>query len=1176
MYVKSIIIEGFKSYGRRVEIKDFDPSFNAITGLNGTGKSNILDALCFVMGISNLSSVRAHSLEELVYKHGQANVTKASVTVTFDNTNKEQSPCGYEEKDTISITRQVIIGGKNKYLINGITVQNTRVADLFKSVQLNVNNPHFLIMQGKITKVLNMKPKEILSMVEEAAGTRMYKTKKEQSLKTLEKKDQKLVEVNRQVNEELQPKIERLRQEKAQYLELQKCTREIETLSRQDTAHKYYEYQEQKVKLDGDLQNAEKKVSKLEGQVESKAEEYKRLEENLKKLMEAKKSEGESALSALEKELHEAVTHDAKLAAESKSLGEAASSEAKRRQQVLKSMKNDEKLLATKEAQLAGGRDEFSAADAKTKELTDALEAARKRHEAASMGMFVDEEGKATSLQQQFIDAQTTAISATTQESTLSMQITQLKKELAAKKAELKGASGQDITQEKNKLKTLEEKIASLKSKLEKQSGCEEAYEEAKHKQRAVVREVSSLKEQVSEQLRNFPSATFNFPDPCPGFDRSKVKGLICNNVRVKKPEFALAIETVAGGSLYNVLVDNEETAKLLIKSAHERRTYLPLNKLQSSTLPKDRVDAAKNLVGANDVWLAMDLVEFDPQLKPAMQRIFGNTLVCRTQDAAKSLPFNPRVGCTCVSLEGDSFSPSGVMSGGSTDKKSLLLPVLEKSREAREKLKGKQMELANIEEHLRNNEKGMQVKQQLRAELEEAQHSASLCRDSIAKSNRGRLELENQELETQLTEAEEKVKIARETLAKSLSKQKEVEALMKDSKNHAEKQKKQAEKELKELQKQLDKHKQSSEQKMQEFSTMEAEMEQLKTAIETAKEEAKEAAALIEANEAKLEEGRGDLEGAKEAVRELRAKVTQEKDRINAQNKEINSINQTKDKLTKERSDCELELKKLAHAIEKLTEEIKVLEDYMHKLERKNDWIVTDRHLFGQKNGPYDFAAHNVVEEKLASLESRKRALEKRTNSNAQHILAKNEEQLLALLKKRDIVESDRLKLKVVIEALDKKMVEALDVAWQKINTDFGSIFSTLLVGATAKLEPTGRTNKIIDGLEVHVGFNGKWKEGLSELSGGQRSLVALSLVLAMLQFKPAPIYILDEVDAALDPSHTENIGELVQKHFKQSQFIIVSLKDGMFKNANVLFKTKLVDGVSNVDRIMQSRANK
>merc|ERR1712098_231613 len=101
-----------------------------------------------------------------------------------DNRDKKQSPLGYEHYDEVTITRQVIIGGKNKYMINGANIQANRVADFFRSVQLNVNNPHFLIMQGRITKVLNMKPPEILAMIEEAAGTRLYETKKEAAQKT--------------------------------------------------------------------------------------------------------------------------------------------------------------------------------------------------------------------------------------------------------------------------------------------------------------------------------------------------------------------------------------------------------------------------------------------------------------------------------------------------------------------------------------------------------------------------------------------------------------------------------------------------------------------------------------------------------------------------------------------------------------------------------------------------------------------------------------------------------------------------------------------------------------------------------------------------------------------------------------------------------------------------------
>lgn len=146
-------------------------------------------------------------------------------------------------------------------------------------------------------------------------------------------------------------------------------------------------------------------------------------------------------------------------------------------------------------------------------------------------------------------------------------------------------------------------------------------------------------------------------------------------------------------------------------------------------------------------------------------------------------------------------------------------------------------------------------------------------------------------------------------------------------------------------------------------------------------------------------------------------------------------------------------------------------------------------------------------------------------------------------------------------------KKIQAIQNTWVRVNKDFGSIFSTLLPGTLAKLDiPEGGT--VMDGLEVKVSFNGVWKESLTELSGGQRSLLALSLILALLLFKPAPMYILDEVDAALDLSHTQNIGLMLRTHFSSSQFIVVSLKEGMFNNANVIFRTRFIDGISTVIR--------
>jgi structural maintenance of chromosome 2 len=176
-------------------------------------------------------------------------------------------------------------------------------------------------------------------------------------------------------------------------------------------------------------------------------------------------------------------------------------------------------------------------------------------------------------------------------------------------------------------------------------------------------------------------------------------------------------------------------------------------------------------------------------------------------------------------------------------------------------------------------------------------------------------------------------------------------------------------------------------------------------------------------------------------------------------------------------------------------------------------------------------------------------------------------EREYAALMVKKETVENDKTKIQRVIAELDAKKAQALTKTWTKVNGDFGSIFSTLLPGVTAKLEPQEGC-EVADGLEVRVAFGTVWKESLTELSGGQRSLLALSLILALLRFKPAPLYLLDEVDAALDLSHTQNIGAMLRSHFGGSQFLVVSLKQGMFSNANVIFRTKFVDGSSAVTR--------
>merc|ERR1712130_473475 len=206
--------------------------------------------------------------------------------------------------------------------------------------------------------------------------------------------------------------------------------------------------------------------------------------------------------------------------------------------------------------------------------------------------------------------------------------------------------------------------------------------------------------------------------------------------------------------------------------------------------------------------------------------------------------------------------------------------------------------------------------------------------------------------------------------------------------------------------------------------------------------------------------------------------------------------------------------------------------------------------------------------------------------NHKVMSMFERAENEYRDLIKKREIIRNDKKKIESVIRELDKKKEDTLESTHKKVNEHFGNIFSKLLPGTQCKLEKIKKSENeddeasILDGLEVKVAFTTKdndkrtvWKESLSELSGGQRSLLALSLILSLLLFKPAPLYILDEIDAALDLSHTQNIGILISKYFAKSQFIVVSLKDGMFTNANVVFRTSFIDGVSAVKRSVGSK---
>uniref|UniRef100_A0A7N6BEF6 Structural maintenance of chromosomes protein n=1 Tax=Anabas testudineus TaxID=64144 RepID=A0A7N6BEF6_ANATE len=1171
MHIKSIIIEGFKSYAQRTEINGFDPLFNAITGLNGSGKSNILDSICFLLGISNLTHVRASNLQDLVYKNGQGGITKATVSITFDNANKSQSPLGFETHDEITVTRQVVIGGRNKYLINGVNANNTRVQDLFCSVGLNVNNPHFLIMQGRITKVLNMKPPEILAMIEEAAGTRMYECKKLSAQKTIEKKEAKLKEIQTILDEEITPTMQKLQEERSSYLEYQKLMREIQHLSRLYVAWLFVCAEETKLKSAENLKVMQDNIAKMQASMAENESKVQELSAQIQELQKKKDQEVNGVLKSLEEGLADVQRVDAKAQSALDLKKQNLKDETKKRKELVKSMEEDKKMLVVKEKEVSKLTEQLQALQEEGQKESAALEAAEQHFKAVSAGLSTNEDGEEATLAGQMMACKNDMSKADTEAKQAQMTLKHAQAELKTKQAEVKKMdSGYKKDQDNlQAVRSSREKLEAELAKLNYEGNGKE--ESLLDKRRQLSREVAKLKETYESRVSRFPNLRFDYKDPERGWDRSKVKGLLANLITVRDVSYATALEVVAGGRLYNIVVDTEVSGKKLLEKGELQRRYtiIPLNKISAKTLNEKVV----NTVGEDNVHTALSLVGYESDLRKAMEYVFGSTLVCDTLDNAKKVAFDKQVMTKTVTLGGDIFDPQGTLSGGARSQSASVLSSLQELKEVQDNLNEKEALLHDTERQLASlkgtAEKYRQLKQQHELKVEEEQILQAKLQQSTFHQQQEELE----RLRKAIEESEETLRVTKEVQKRAEEKYKVLENKMKNAEAEREKELKAAQQKLNAAKGKADTFNKKLKQKQQESDAVALELEEMRREQTGYEQQIQAVDEAMKAIQEQIDSMACAVSQNKEAVRKAQEELTKQKEVIMAQDKELKAKSTEANKIREQNNEAQLKIKELEHNINKHRKDSQDAADKVSRMLEEHDWIHSERQFFGQPNTSYDFKTNNPREagQRLKKLEETTTKLERNVNKRAMNMLNEAEERYNDLMKKKRIVENDKAKILQTIEELDQKKNEALNLAWQKVNKDFGSIFSTLLPGATAKLAPPQGCG-VLEGLEFKVALGNTWKENLTELSGGQRSLVALSLILAMLLFKPAPIYILDEVDAALDLSHTQNIGQMLRTHFRHSQFVVVSLKDGMFTNANVLFKTKFVDGMSTVTRTMQS----
>ncbi|KAL5017230.1 hypothetical protein ScPMuIL_006819 [Solemya velum] len=1173
MHLKSMVIDGFKSYAQRTEINGFDRLFNAITGLNGSGKSNILDSICFLLGITNLTHVRATNLQELVYKNGQAGVTKATVSITFDNMDKKQSPLGYEQYDEITITRQVVIGGRNKYLINGSNANNTRVQDLFRSVQLNVNNPHFLIMQGRITKVLNMKPPEILSMIEEAAGTRLYESKKEAAQKTIEKKDAKLREIDNILKEDITPTLTKLKEERSSYLEYQKIIRELEHLNKLYVAYQFVCAEEKKKRSAEELIEMQESVKTLKEKIVEYENKVKELDVVIADLEKKRDIESGSVMQQHEESLKEKQKLEALAQSAIDNKKEGLKTEQKKKKDLIKQCGDNNSALKSREKDMEKITKDVEKLQEQSKSDQEAHVAAQKHFQAVSAGLSSNADGEDASLNDQLMTAKSEISTAETETKQAQMRLKHAQQEIKKKQTDLKKTE-QGYKKDQSAYDAIKQNMEKIEAEMKKLGFEEGRDEKLAADRRTLSQEVQQLQESLETLEARFPHLRFEYKDPEKNFDRSKVHGLVCSLIKLKDVKTATALEVSAGGKLYNVVVDTEVTGKKILQKGELRRRYtiIPLNKISARSIGADVVKRAESLVGKGNVHTALSLIGFEKDLQAAMEFVFGSAFVCQDMDTAKKVTFDERVSKKSVTLEGESFDPAGTLTGGARAQTSSVLEKLQELHSVEDQLRDKREKLSKVENELNNIKRTADKFTQLKQQYDLKCHEAELIQARLEQSSHHQQLEEINNLQTSIDEQQEILKKAEEIQTKAAKKVKELEDKVKNAKAIREKELKTAEDAVNKAKKKTEESSKRSKEKLQEFDSLKLESEELKKEIASYEEQLTSVEDALKQFQEQLEDVTNQAKETKDAVKEAQALLNKQKQLLKSCNKDISDKVCEQRDMQKDCHNSELKIQELEHKISKFQKDSRDSARQVEVLLENYDWIADEKKYFGQPNTAYDFQANDPkeAERRIKKLQETKEKLSRNVNMRAMNMLGKAEEQYADLMKKRKIVLNDKAKIAAVISELDQIKNEALKKAWEQVNKDFGSIFSTLLPGTQAKLSPP-EGQSVLDGLEVKVAFGDVWKETLSELSGGQRSLIALSLILAMLLFKPAPIYILDEVDAALDISHTQNIGQMIKSHFKHSQFIVVSLKDGMFNNANVLYKTRFVDGVSTVTRFVQ-----
>ena len=1160
MFLKSIEVQGFKSFANKM-VFEFHKGITGIVGPNGSGKSNVADAVRWVLGEQSAKQLRGSKMEDVIFSGTESRkpLGFAYVAITLDNSDHQLAV----EYDTVTVSRRVYRSGESEYKINGHNCRLKDVQELFFDTGIGKEG-YSIIGQGQIDKILSGKPEERRELFDEAAGIVKYKRRKALTEKNLAEEQQNLSRV-RDILYELEKQVgplekqsetariylkhrDTLKQYDANmyllsFYQLKKDSAAIDekmdivSTQLKDSQENFEKIKSAYAQMEALMEQYDQKISQDQEVCNQQALEKQRLEGGKNVLV--SKTDG---ISSKEEQFDALILETEAGIEEKKKLSEESEKELKALEEELQELEqhknSSEEALNSMSGTMTSLRDQI---DSQNSDIIEFL------NEAANIkGRMQRYETMQEQTQIRQSELNQKLIALQSEESSEGELVEAFKKEAQGIELELERLQAEQSACKK--------RAAKISDDLMK---CREAFNAAEKSFHEESARYQTLKN-ITERYDGYGVSIRKIMER--KSDYKGIIGVVADIIHVSK-EYEIAIETALGGSISNIVTDNEQTAKSMIqflkKNRFGRATFLPLTSIRGRRAENaDRICGEEGVIG-----LASDLIRVDSQFGHLADYLLGRVFIVDHIDHALALAKKYRYSLRIVTLEGESLNPGGSLSGGAYKNTGNLL--------------GRHREMEELQKHVETLRKeGASLKQQInQLQSDKDRNKAAMEKNTAEES---RLTLHQNTVRLRLKQVDE----SRGEHAKSIQDINRETA------------------QIKTQQEQIRQFRQQLTVQMDELEAKKKNAEELVTSLTAKLEEISEQEKDFNSQTAdmrihyanqvqkksfirkSMDQNRSEIRHLQEKLADYRAQKAvfgSEKDAIRRQIDETEAqIAALTEEMTKsqavlrqktdERSKYAAEHKTFFAKREELSETISQLDKEQFRLGSQKEKLEESRSQLSsymwEEYGLTYQTARELSDDALQALPLAK--LKKMTADVKGQIkaLGNVNEEYKAVAERYetmktqhdDMVEAEE-KLAGIIEDLNSSMQKQFKEKFMQIHKEFDRIFKLLFGGGKGTLELADPENLLETGVIITAQPPGKKLQNMMQLSGGEKALTAIALLFAIQSLKPSPFCLLDEIEAALDDANVKRFAEYLHNLTKDTQFIVITHRRGTMNTADILY---------------------